>query len=435
MAKKLGMSVIAASLLATGGFAANNMTEAFQNATYSGEFTVFYQSMEKLKNNKDASLLSKDASSADVGMQLGLSTAELDGWTFNAKLYGVDTLGLENNLVSGVMVNTDAAVDGDADGALNQIWWGEMNFVKKVGGTTLVMGRQKINTPLCNSDTWNVHPNTFDAIVAVNGDIPNLTLVGAFVGNERTTVASSSAPYSAVYTEGGANDKTDGQYNTFMNGGAYAAAAIYSGIPNTPVKFFYYDVRNVANAIYADVSTGIGGFAVAGQYMTLKPKHALKAFLDGASLDSDATTAFGAKVSAKMAGLELMGAFSRVGDSGTLTAAKVSDGNTKTPLYTATIGGDADVAGAIDTTGMKVSVGSGLGIKGLSASANYATYKHGDKGMDDTSTSLDLIAKYQVTEHMKTFLAVSNYDHATGYFAGKPGEANNFLRAWARWTY
>jgi hypothetical protein len=430
MAKKLGMSVIAAAMLATGGFAADNMTDAFKNAKYSGQFTVFYQSMENVKGNADADLLSQAASSAHVGMQLGLSTEELDGWTFNAKMYGVDTLGLENHVVSGIMVSPDAAEDNDNDGALNQLYWGEMNFIRKAGGTTFVVGRQKINTPLCNSDGWNVHPNTFDAIVAVNSDIPNLTLVGAYVGNERATVAGASSPYSVLYNDtngllGGS--KTNGKMNTFFEEGAYAAAAIFTGIENTPIRFFYYDVTYIAQAMYADVATKVGGVGLAGQYMSFTPARYVKA------VNEDSTTAFGAKVTADVAGFGLMGAYTSVGEDGILAAANVGDAQTKTPLYTATIGGDADIAGQVGTSAMKVSVSHDLGVKGLKAFVNYATYDHDADVHEDDSTSMELIAKYKAG-HMSLFGALASYDHVAGYFAGDDG-ADNFLRVWARWTY
>lgn len=435
MAKKLGMSVIAASMLATGGFAAENITDAFKNAKVSGQFTVFYQSMEDRVSpalgtkSGDNDLLSRESAAAHVGMQLGLTTEELEGWTFNAKMYGVDTLGLENHVVSHTMVSTDTAEDNDNDGALNQIYMGEMNFIKKAGGTTLVVGRQKINTPLCNSDGWNVHPNTFDAIVAVNGDIPNLTLIGAYVGNERTTVGGASQPYATLYGATGllGTSKTNGKFNTFFEEGAYAAAAIFTGIKDTPIRLFYYDVTYIAQAMYADVSTKIGGIGLAGQYMSFTPARYVKA------VNEDSTTAFGAKVTANVGGFGLMGAFSSVGEDGILAAANVGDAQTKTPLYTATIGGDADIAGAIDTTGMKLSVSHSLGVQGLSLAANYASYEHGEKSYDETSTSTELVAKYKEGS-MSLFGALASYDHQAGYFAGDDG-ADTFLRLWARWTY
>ena len=438
MAKKLGMSVLAASLLATGGFAADNITDAFKNAKVNGELTVFYQSMENAAADKD--LFKQNASAADVGLKLGVTTEALDGFVFTATMYGVDTLGLENHMVSAIMVSPDAATDNDNDGPLNQLWWGEMNFAKTMGKTTVKMGRQQINTPLCNSDTWNVHPNTFDAIVAINQDIPNLILVGAYVGNERATVAGASAPYSVLYgtnaTTGAQSgllgaSKTNGKYNTFFEEGAYAAAAIFTGIENTPIRLFYYDVTYIAQAMYADVATKVAGVDLAAQYMSFTPARYVKAVND------ESTTAFGIKASGKVAGFGLMGAYTSVSSDGILAAANVADGQTKTPLYSATIIGDADVAGRPGTKGMKVSVSHDLGVKGLNLALNYGSYDHDEdvETTDSDSTSTELVAKYAANEHTKLFVALASYDHIAGYAAGKADTAENFFRTWVRFNY
>jgi imipenem/basic amino acid-specific outer membrane pore len=40
----------------------------------------------------------------------------------------------------------------------------------------------ELDTPLAFSETWSIVPNTFEGAVVLNQDLPDTTLVGAWIG-------------------------------------------------------------------------------------------------------------------------------------------------------------------------------------------------------------------------------------------------------------
>ncbi len=62
-------------------------------------------------------------------------------------------------------------------GVEDTAWIDVANVTAKMGKTTAVIGRQKLDTPLAFTETWNIVENTFDAFTFVNGDIPKTKLI------------------------------------------------------------------------------------------------------------------------------------------------------------------------------------------------------------------------------------------------------------------
>ncbi len=64
----------------------------------------------------------------------------------------------------------------------DESWIGELWLAATMGKTTAKVGRMELDTPLAFSEKWSVAPNTFEGAVVINQDIPDTTLVGAWVG-------------------------------------------------------------------------------------------------------------------------------------------------------------------------------------------------------------------------------------------------------------
>ncbi len=72
----------------------------------------------------------------------------------------------------------------DIDDITDGGWIGEAYLTYGIGNTSIKAGRQtlpKSLSPFAYSENWNVFENTFDALLIVNTDISNTTLVGAWV--------------------------------------------------------------------------------------------------------------------------------------------------------------------------------------------------------------------------------------------------------------
>jgi hypothetical protein len=191
MKKALLLSVIASTMIMAGGDIApvEPVVEVEAPApsgwTFTGQGVVYYQTADELGAGVDArSLLDDESSSANAGVSLKAENKDIiGGLGAGVKLVGLGTLDLQDDIgvVSNVMQSADGTLNG---GAITELYltYGIGNTLVKVGRQTL----PKALSPLAFSESWNVFENTFEAALVVNSDIPNTTLVGAWVRSHNT---------------------------------------------------------------------------------------------------------------------------------------------------------------------------------------------------------------------------------------------------------
>jgi hypothetical protein len=366
---KLGLSVVTAALLATSA-------TALDNIKVDGMAKIWYQTINDgaiaddglFDGNSDAA-----NESGNLVFALGV-TGNKGNVGFGAKLYSLTTMGLENNTVEGVATSAGTENQGDPT-------WLAESYVTYTAGKTLVkIGRQELDTPLAFTEKWNAAPNTFEAAVVINQSIENLVLIGAYVGNGNgydngNALASNAKTVVSdfhSYYGGGANG--NGTVAGDDKGGAYAAAAVFSGIKDTPIKAFYYSLPETADAYWADVHGKVAmvdyGVIVAG----VTPSGATEEILDVLG-DTSTTTAIAAKVSGNVAGVSLSGAFSVVSE-GNIPVANTATNFKKTKLPTAGIFTDGMYVARPDTTAIKLT--AGYKVADVDLVASYVTSTTGE---------------------------------------------------------
>ena len=224
--------------------AALAVTAAFAGeSTISGDAKVFYGTTDA----GDTDLFNKNGAYGDAAVSLDYSKEIAAGVTLNAGMTGISTLGLESTLVSGVW----AAAGKDA---INDTAWIDVaNITATLGNTTAVIGRQKLDTPLAFTETWNIVENTFDAFTFVNTDVADTTLVGSLV-----TRANGNTIANFNNLQGGMTDLGDG---------IYTAGAVTKLIPNTTAQLWYYDFANNDDKVWAQADIDVvEGVTVGVQY-------------------------------------------------------------------------------------------------------------------------------------------------------------------------
>ncbi|MBD3822757.1 MAG: hypothetical protein IE914_10960 [Thiotrichales bacterium] len=217
------------------------------DATISGDAKVFYGTSDA----GTADLFDKAGAYGDASVNLDYSREVVDGLTLNAGVTGLSTLGLENTAVSGVWANGEGATTLE-----DTFWFDVANLTATFGNTTAIIGRQKLDTPLAFTETWNVVENTFDAFVFANSDLQDTTLVAAAV--TRANFGNASAPFTNF--QGGMVDLGDG---------IYAVGAVTKLIPMTTAQVWYYEANGLLDVkkvwVQADVDAG-NGVGVGLQY-------------------------------------------------------------------------------------------------------------------------------------------------------------------------
>jgi hypothetical protein len=243
---KLSLSLVAIAMLSTAAVA------DISSKNFGGTASLFYDTTDA----NDGDFFDKSASMGNVAVQLGgaASVGSCETCTtLNYGVTGVSTVGLENTLVSGTWV--DHSLD-------DSVWIDTLNLafhpLDGISNTTMVLGRQELDTPMVFTEKWNIARNTYDAAVVLNQDIQDVTLVGAWVG--RSNVAGGmTVKNPAGYNSNG--------FNKFLTDeGAYAAGLVTTLIPTVTAQAWYYVAPSAADIAWLQADSSFMGFGVGGQY-------------------------------------------------------------------------------------------------------------------------------------------------------------------------
>ena len=327
------MSLVAALLVGSSAFAIDNIK-------VSGDANVFYSTSDA--NDKD--LFDKAASAADTSLNLNVSADlvknDLVSVSAKAGYTVLSTLGLEQNFVTSVFGGAHSTTGNSSDRGAhvnNANWVNEAAVsvsLNKASKSTLSLGRMALDTPLAFTETWSIEKNTFEAAVLINQDIPDTTLVAAYVGNGNgtenlggSTMAQGQVAIAAVVNE-------NGEFDTYGESGAYAVGAINNSFKPLTAQAWYYDVKDVATAYWLQADLDITKLGVDG----------LIAGVQYSAVTSDADGAKEDNVYAIMAGYALKDiatfkvAYSSVNDDGTIGYAgfntATAAGTAQSKLYT-----------------------------------------------------------------------------------------------------
>lgn len=243
------------------------------------------------------------------------------------------------------------------------------NLTATFGGTTLVLGRQLIDSPMFGSFDWLLAPSSFEAYTIVNKSISNLTLVGTYVTKLRTV-------------NGGDNfiDLTD-----INDGNNYALGAVY-GADALSASVWYYNIdAGDYTQVYVDAGYNFGTVSIAAQYAATDYN---------VGLDSDA---YAAKVSTTLGNFDLTAAVSNVTDA---PAGIVERDN----FYTSSWNSFASTKGVANDDTLSWKVGASTELAGLNAEVSYAAY--GDEGSE-----IDVILGYDVTKCINVAAVYTSTDY------------------------
>lgn len=416
------IAIIATFIMSLAGYAvaAETFHDSLTGGKISGEGKFWY-----MTNDSDANdhMFASDNSWMDAGLRLSYQTDSYKGFTAKVSFFAVDDLWARGNYANKSMV-------GLIDGSDTRTYLGEASLSYQYANTMAKIGRMDINTPLINSDTWMIFPNNFEAYTITNTDLPDTTVVAGLVTEERR--------------------RYDEQFEDFYDRGVAMLGAVNKSIKNTTLTGYIYqtgdDKRNLnpanrgfkTTAGYLEAKTEIGPLGLAAQYLGLNPH----------SSGTHSTQAVGGKVSTKVGDFNVYMAYTYVGD-GYWRAAKLSDAQTKTPLYTSTISGDGDVAGRPDTESFSIAASTKV-IKDVDVTAKYAYYSFDDSKYyygkrtttDGDGTTLELYGKYTGWDHITVFSGIWYTDHeGVGAYNGKPNSSGTSaedlitFRVWAKYEF
>jgi len=416
--KKTLISLATASLIASTAMAADKGIDL----DVSGQAVIYYETHTDNAATDADDLFHKDASAANVGVQLNIGGDIGNGFTLGSQLSYIGTVGIEKNVVSGVkqvggqvpVTALNAAYNSTDELALTKIF-----IAKQIANTTLKIGRQELPkslSPLAFTEGWNVFKNTFDAIVAINSDLPDTTLVGAWVGTSNSTVGTGLSAMT---------DLNIGGPNAAVAKGAYMLTAANKSLPMTALTASIYELPSIGSAYWLDVQVADKslplGLTVGIQAGSIMP----------AASGANDTTAMGIKVGVKpMNGLALSLAYSSVDDGA--VGIKNTGTGIKTPLFTQMVYNQNAIALDNDTIVAKAVYKPGIG----KIVAQYGMTTDNSAAANDY-TELDLlyIVKAGGVKYFGGLMMVDADKAGASNIIGSPADTDTKLRVWARYSF
>ena len=387
---KLGkLSLIAALAMTTGAFASDAVDKAVDSMKVKGHVKLWYQTMDHGGIDDKGLFRYDNAGGAnnnewgDLAAQLNVTGGVNDHITYGVTLNGVTSMGLEGHLVNTETTKRmNTLSDSTINGQEKQPFWFHEAYINYQLGekTNIKVGRQELDTPLAWTEKWNATSNSFEAALVTNSDLPDTTLVAAWVAKGNGADDDLVRP-SQVF---GAENQFIGymSYEAIDNkGGALVVAAINNSLGFMPVQIWGYHVPRVANAVWvqADASAkDMGPLNKASLQLigaSIGTQGATEDFIKNAGYKTDMTSAVAAKVAANIGMFNAYAAFSQTSE-GNIPVANTATNYKKTKLPTASIFSDGMVAAQPDTTAFKV--GAGANFEGIgSLGVSYGAYTVG----------------------------------------------------------
>jgi hypothetical protein len=237
MKKITKLSLIAALTLSSTVYA-DTLAEAFATSKVKGEIKAQYFNIQSAGMSSD-----KDNISV-VGGNLNLVTGSFNGLKAGVTFQTSHVLDLSTegtNVFAGTM---------DASGSVMS----EAYLSYTLANTTIKVGRQYITTPLVAGSGSRMIKQSFEGLTLVNTDIPNTTVVAAYVDKFQGRTDSNGDV---------------GEFDQF-NDGAYTLYAKNTSVKDLTLQAQYLDVKGMTSAsdkdvLYADASYNFGPATVSAQ--------------------------------------------------------------------------------------------------------------------------------------------------------------------------
>ena len=426
---KLSLVAIATMALTTGAMADVDMN-------IGGQTVIYYQTNDAGTND----MFAEGASSANAGIQLNANADIGNGYGLGFQGTALNTFGLEGNLVDGVR-QSGLGNDGDTANASDYFAFTKAYMTKKLGNTQLKLGRQELPkslSPLAFSEGWNVFKNTFDAAVAINTDIENTTIVGAYVSrsnrhgdlnsfgaldgtaSQTITPATASTPDRVDLTTGVVTRGTPATPANTQNKGAYMLTVQNKSVAGLTPTLSYYQLPSSAKAVWLDVKADMNKLAGAPVSVALQGGQ-ISPNASGAK-DSKAV---GIKVGGKAGPATVSLAYSKT-NHGAVPINNLGTG-VKTPLYTQMVANQGDIKDDADGTVLKVVLPAGPG----KVIAQYGMMKDNFNDNSDVQ-ELDLMYKFKALgANMFAALVSSKADDKV--YNGD--DSRNIIRVWTRYNF
>jgi len=364
IAKLSLVAAVAVAGLSTSAMA-DSLSEAFAASKVKGEIKSQYFQKEK------AAGLNAESSIWTNGGNLSLTTGSFYGLTAGVTFQTAHVATIDD-------ATSAYAGDMDVSGSVMS----EAYLAYTLGNTTAKVGRQYVSSPLVAGSGSRILKQSFEAAVLVNTDLPNTTLMAAYIDKFQA--------------------RTDGMGDTpdfdQVADGAYSVYAKNTSVENLTLQaqFAHIEEGNApedVQALYVEANYALDNVTVSGQMYSTD---------NGNTVNSDGTL-YGAKIVGNIAGLTATAAYTTTDDEGDVVYGLGSGADasfTASPIYGGVYSADTDSY----LVGLGYKFGFGLGLD-----ASYTNWENNTTNTDFSETNLT--ASYAFNKNLSGKVMYSEFDN------------------------
>lgn len=371
MKKTLLISMAAASALS-----AASIDEAIKAGKVSGQVRAAYVDQDNA--------IGVDTYGTSLGGQLKYETGAWNDIKLGVAAY------VSQKIPFATGDNDKANNDLFANNADSYVYLGEAYIDYSVNDFSLRIGRQKIDTPLADTDDIRMHPNTFEAAIATYKGFEGTTLVGGVV--KRFAGYDSGNDISKFKKLDGADSH-----------GAAVAGIVNESIENLALQGWYYGIDNMANVFYTDATYALklsetSGVEFAAQFGEFNE-------LQNSTIDGKV---YGAGAAYNIDMLTVGAAYNKVSsDSGQAIVNGFGGGPYFTSMEEMTIDGLEDAKAYQFNAELDM---ANIGAEGLKLAALYGKFKGKTGGLDTRVSEFDVVLAYDINENLCADMSYATID-------------------------
>ena len=347
------------------------VVDEFPQTTISGKASAYYYTDDNID------LFDKENSALGTAITLDVTHK------FNANIAANFTaVGFANVLETAPSAGIGEYFEQERSGAFMNV----ANLTANFGGTTLILGRQLLNTPMLTGFDWLLAPGAFEAYTVANSSIENVTFIGSFVRTWRVNNTGDNW-INLTDIDDGNNWTVSAAYDNKTISGSIWYYNIDAGAAVAPDKY---------GQVYVDGGYDFGVAKIVAQYVNTN-------YNTDTIEDSNV---YGVKGTATFGSFNLMAAYVNVSDN-VAGWVGVMDG-----LYTSSW--NSATGGSM---GNNFKVEAGTEVAGLTASVSYAYYEYDQNAIADTEDDgqeIDVIVGYSITDSIDANVVYTNTDYGMG---------------------
>ena len=368
--------VIVLSMAAVVALSATSIDEAFVAGKANGQIRAAYVSQDNAVDT--------DTYGTSLGGVLKYETADWNGLKLGVAAYISQKL----HFATGDFDENKANPDLFGEDTKSYAYVGEAYVDYTMGDLNLKVGRQLIDTPFADTDDIRMHPNTFEAAIATYSGIEGTTLVGGYV--TRWAGYDSGDDISKFKKLGG--DESDG---------VAVIGALNESIENLALQAWYYNIDEVADAIYTDATYAIPFSETMGLELSAQYAH----FSEEKESGMDGNV-YGIGAAFNVGALTLGAAYNKASnEEGKSISNGFGGGPYMTSMEEMTIDGFEDVKAYQLSAELDL---ANAGLEGLTLTALYGDFK--STPADMKVKEIDLIAAYEISEALSAEVSYAMVD-------------------------